>query len=62
MTDCRRNTSRLLTKIVGIEIAITRIVGKWKLSQNREDRGRVNVAEELRKRGEHALSTAMLNA
>jgi transcriptional regulator len=47
---------------VGIEIEITRMVGKWKLGQNREERDRINAAEELRKRGEHGLSAAMLNA
>lgn len=52
---------QLLTAIVGIEIAIARIVGKWKLSQNREERDRVNAAEELRKRGETITSDAMLN-
>ena len=51
----------MLTAIVGIEVEITRIVGKSKLSQNREDRDRIGAAEELRKRNEHALSDAMLN-
>lgn len=49
----------MLTKIVGIEVGITRIVGKWKLSQNREDRDRVNAAAELEARGERALAAAM---
>ena len=49
-----------LTAIVGIEIEITRLVGKWKLSQNKEDRDRINAAEELRKHGEAATSAAML--
>lgn len=62
MTDSSKEyIDDMLTKIVGIEIGITRIVGKWKLSQNREDRDRINAAEELRKRGEDTLSTAMLN-
>jgi transcriptional regulator len=52
----------MLTAIVGIEIEITRLLGKWKLSQNREERDRINAAEELRKRGEQVTSTAMLNA
>ena len=51
-----------LTGIVGIEIAITKMVGKWKLSQNKEDRDRLGAAEALRQRGEQATSTAMLNA
>jgi transcriptional regulator len=51
-----------LTAIVGIEIAISRIVGKWKLGQNKEERDRVGAAEALRQRGEHATSAAMLKA
>lgn len=39
----------------------TRMVGKWKLSQNKEERDRVNAAEELLKRGEQVISRAMLN-
>ena len=53
---------QMLTAIVGIEIRITRIVGKWKLSQNREGRDRVTAAEELRKRDEEVISGAMLDA
>jgi len=52
---------QMLAAVVGIEIAITRMAGKWKLGQNREDRDRLGAAEELRKREEHAISTAMLN-
>jgi transcriptional regulator len=50
---------QLLTMIVGIEIEITRMIGKWKLSQNKEERDRVNAAAELRKRGEQEISAAM---
>jgi transcriptional regulator len=50
---------QMLAAIVGIEIEITRIVGKSKLSQNREARDRSNVAAELDKRGESALAGAM---
>jgi transcriptional regulator len=52
---------QMLANIVGIEIEITRMVGKWKLSQNREERDRVNAADELRKRGESRISSAMLS-
>lgn len=52
---------RMLAAIVGIEIDVTRIVGKWKLSQNKEKRDRINAAEELRNRGAHSISEAMLN-
>jgi len=52
---------QLLAIIVGIEVEITRIAGKWKLSQNKEERDRINAAEELRKRGEQVTSAAMLD-
>lgn len=62
MTDSDKDyIDRMLTAIVGIEVALTRLIGKWKLSQNREPRDRVGAADELRKRGEITLSTAMLN-
>ncbi|HZR02193.1 MAG TPA: FMN-binding negative transcriptional regulator [Burkholderiales bacterium] len=51
---------QMLGAIVGIEIDIVRIVGKWKLSQNKEERDRANAAEELRGRGEHVIADAML--
>ncbi len=53
---------QMLKLIVGIEVEITRIVGKSKLSQNKEERDRVNAAEELARRGEQAISGAMLKA
>ena len=39
----------MLKAIVGIEISITRLEGKAKLSQNREDRDRLNAADVLEK-------------
>jgi len=63
MTDSSNEyIDEMLAAIVGIEIEITRMIGKWKLSQNREERDRVNAAEELRKRGEQAMAAAMLDA
>jgi len=63
MTDSSKEyIDQMLSAIVGIEIEITKLVGKWKLSQNREERDRVNAAEELRKRGEQLTSSAMLDA
>ena len=38
--------------IVGFRIAITRLEGKWKMSQNREMRDREGVASGLRQRAE----------
>jgi transcriptional regulator len=45
-------TARLLEAIVGIEIPITRLVGKWKVSQNRPAADRLGVAEGLLGRGD----------
>ena len=50
---------QMLANIVGIEIEITKMTGKWKLSQNKDEPDRVNAAEELRKRGEFEISAAM---
>jgi transcriptional regulator len=52
----------MLKAIVGIEVEIASIVGKSKLSQNREERDRIGAAEELRRRDEEALAAAMLQA
>jgi transcriptional regulator len=52
----------MLTKIVGIEVVPERIVVKSKLSQNKEDRDRLAAAEELGKRGELEVSSAMRDA
>lgn len=63
MTDSSKEyIDGMLAAIVGIEIDIARMVGKWKLGQNREERDRISAAEELRKRGERVTSEAMLNA
>jgi transcriptional regulator len=51
--------TKMLGAIVGIEISITRIEGKSKLSQNREERDRLNAAEILQKLGQEALADAM---
>lgn len=52
----------LLRQVVGIEIAITALTGKSKLSQNKEARDRLNAAETLAGRGNAALGGAMRNA
>ncbi|MCU0805618.1 MAG: FMN-binding negative transcriptional regulator [Burkholderiales bacterium] len=49
----------MLKLIVGIEVEITRIVGKSKLSQNKEERDRLGAAEALAQRGEQTLADAM---
>ena len=50
-----------LRAIVGIEIAITRLEGKAKLSQNKESRDVRGAAEALKARGQDALGDAMLD-
>ena len=52
----------MLSNIVGIEIALTRLVGKSKLSQNRESRDRLNAAETLAGHGQDELARAMREA
>ncbi len=49
----------MLRNIVGIEIAITSLVGKAKLSQNREARDRVSAADTLHARGHDELAQLM---
>ena len=49
----------MLKAIVGIEVAITRMEGKAKLSQNREPRDRLNAADTLMAKGAEGLGTAM---
>jgi transcriptional regulator len=61
MTDSSKEyIDQLLGLIVGIEVEIVKMAGKWKLSQNKDERDRRNAAGELGKRGEEELSAAML--
>jgi len=48
-----------IASIVGLEIDVTRIVGKSKLSQNRESRDRDGAIAALRRHGESATADAM---
>lgn len=52
----------LLQAIVGIEIEITRLAGKFKLGQNREARDRLGAAAGLDTLGNSATATAMRQA
>ena len=52
----------MLRKVVGIEIGITSLTGKSKLSQNRDARDRLNAAETLATRGRGELAEAMRKA
>jgi len=49
----------LLAAIVGIEIQVTSLVGKRKLSQNKTWEDRAGAADALRQRGQGALAQAM---
>ena len=56
---------RMLSNIVGVEIGITELVGKFKLSQNREPRDRLSAAQALMAQGpreQEALGQAMRDA
>lgn len=48
----REHIDALLQQIVGIELVITRLYGKWKLSQNQPPRNRAGVIEGLEQRSE----------
>lgn len=52
----------MLAQIVGIEIAITALQGKSKLSQNREPRDRLGAADTLAQRGASQLAQRMRDA
>lgn len=54
--------SGMLANIVGIEVEIGEIIGKSKLSQNKEDRDRLGAAERLEQLGSSELSAAMRSA
>lgn len=60
MADAPRDyIEQMLRMIVGIEIGITRLVGKRKLSQNRDARDVAGVVDALQERGQDALASAM---
>jgi len=50
----------MLKAIVGLEIEITRLVGKSKLSQNKDARDIEGAAEALKENGNHRIANAML--
>ncbi len=54
-------TEKLMAAIVGIEIEITRLIGKWKVSQNQPAENRVGVVQALQASGAaNALAMAAL--
>jgi transcriptional regulator len=57
--------AQMLANIVGIEIEVTRLVGKWKLGQNKEARDQRGAGEALARRDDdasRAVGEAMLQA
>jgi transcriptional regulator len=50
----------MLAAIVGLEIGITRLVGKFKLGQNKETRDVLGAAQALKAHGDDAVAEAML--
>jgi transcriptional regulator len=61
MTDSSKEfIDHMVSNVVGIEIVVDNLIGKWKLSQNKEERDRSTAATELQRRGELITSEAML--
>ncbi len=62
MADAPRDyLETMLQAVVGIEIEIERLVGKFKLGQNKEAADRLGAANALQERGQTALAGAMLS-
>ncbi len=63
MADAPRDyIEQMLKMIVGIEIEVTRLTGKRKLSQNRDARDVEGVKRALRERGQQGLLLAVTGA
>lgn len=63
MSDAPKDYIRdMLKAIVGLEIEITRLVGKFKLGQNKEARDIQGAAQGLKASGKPAVGEAMLSA
>jgi transcriptional regulator len=63
MSDAPRDyMTEMLSKIVGIEVEITRLVGKRKLSQNKAASDQAGAIEALQQRDASALAAAMERA
>jgi transcriptional regulator len=63
MSDSPKDYLDMMVKnIVGIEVEVMKLVGKLKLSQNKEVRDILEAGETLRQRGHDAIGDAMLAA
>ncbi len=61
MSDAPREyIDQMLTAIVGIDIEITAMTGKSKLSQNKDKRDLIGAVEGLRQQGQQEMAEAML--
>jgi transcriptional regulator len=61
MSDSPKDFIDMMVKnIVGIEIEVTKLTGKMKLSQNKEARDIIEAGETLKKAGNDAIGDAML--
>jgi transcriptional regulator len=52
--------NEMLMSIVGLEIELTHLIGKAKLSQNKETRDVLGAVHALKAQGHHAIADAML--
>lgn len=52
---------QMLTAIIGVEIEITAMIGKSKLSQNKDKRDLIGAVEGLQQQGQQEMAQAMLN-
>ena len=52
--------NEMIASIVGLEIGITRLIGKFKLGQNKEKRDVLGAADALKAQGHNAIADAML--
>src|SRR5690606_11585843 len=63
MTDSPKDYIDMMLKaIVGVQVEITRLEGKSKLSQNKEARDIQSAGEALKAQGNHLLGDSMLQA
>ncbi|AMK78787.1 MULTISPECIES: FMN-binding negative transcriptional regulator [Methylomonas] len=55
-------TERLITQIIGIEISVSRLQGKWKVSQNQPPENQNSVIKALRESGQPAMANLVADA
>ncbi|OAI02080.1 transcriptional regulator [Methylomonas methanica] len=55
-------TERLITQIIGIEISVTRLQGKWKVSQNQPPENRSSVIKALREAEHPTMANLVTDA